>query len=59
MRAILALPLLILLAALPATGAPAQPAGGGSDCVGRPGPVQIWVTVQGLRSSDGLVAITV
>jgi uncharacterized protein (DUF2141 family) len=29
------------------------------ECVGRPGPVQIWVNVQGLRDSDGLVAITV
>ena len=31
----------------------------GEECVGRPGPVHIWVTVEGLRSSEGLVAITV
>lgn len=31
----------------------------GPDCVGRPGPIHIWFNVQNLRSSDGLVAITV
>jgi uncharacterized protein (DUF2141 family) len=39
-------------AAAPASAQAAQ-------CVGRPGPVQIWVNVQNLRSSAGLVAITV
>jgi uncharacterized protein (DUF2141 family) len=43
------------LAGLAAAPASAQTA----ECVGRPGPVQIWVNVQGLRSSEGLVAITV
>jgi uncharacterized protein (DUF2141 family) len=28
-------------------------------CVGRPGPVHVWVNVEGLSSHDGLVAITV
>jgi uncharacterized protein (DUF2141 family) len=29
------------------------------DCVGRPGPVHIWVNVQNVRSNEGLIAITV
>ena len=49
-----------ILAFAAAAGCLAVPAHAqGEECVGRPGPVHIWVTVEGLRSADGLVAITV
>jgi uncharacterized protein (DUF2141 family) len=52
--------LLAAATALSSFAAAASPAAGeAQECVGRAGPIQIWVDVRGLRSSEGLVAITV
>ena len=51
-----------LLAALLSLGAALAAApvrAEGSECTGYPGPVHIFVNVHGLRSSDGLVAVSV
>jgi uncharacterized protein (DUF2141 family) len=55
LRALLALLFLFLIPSAAAAADGNAPAG----CVGHPGPIHLWVNVLGLRSSDGLVAVTV
>ena len=50
------LPLLLFLGL--SAEAPVAPAPDPGQCVGHPGPIHIWVNVEGLTSSDGLVAVT-
>lgn len=52
-------PLLAALMFLGLTGeAPVGSAPDAAECVGHPGPVHIWVNVEGVTSSQGLVAVT-
>ena len=41
-----------------ATLAFAAPAFAQAECTGRPGPIRFWVNVEGVRSAQGLVAVT-
>ena len=50
--------LLAIALAAAAGGSQDQGARAGSECAGRPGPVRLHVNVEGLRSADGLVAVT-
>jgi uncharacterized protein (DUF2141 family) len=36
----------------------AAPAFAQTECTGRPGPIRFWVNVEGVRSAEGLIAVT-
>ncbi len=46
------------LAAALATATAGAGAAAAQDCTGRPGPVRLYVNVEGVRSSQGLIAVT-
>ena len=50
--------LLALPAALAMTASPSPTSAAPADCTGTPGPVRLYVNVEGIRAATGLVAVT-